>query len=105
MHGWNYLLRNLDTAPRRFESKRCLARMGMHGKRIKIRHESSCFLLRSETQEELSQLNELLGGGILLGFRGRAPPLHQRGIHLINGDIVNILLGDFNAVYSYKQRV
>ena len=93
MHGWNYLLRNLDTAPRRFESKRCLARMGMHGKRIKIRHESSCFLLRSETQEELSQLNELLGGGILLGFRGRAPPLHQRGIHLINGDIVNIIDG------------
>ena len=91
---WNYLIRNLHQQPSLFNSRTTIARLGMYASRFKETHTRICSLIRSETKEELRILNELVGGGILLGIRLKPPPIGEQSIAIHDGDIINVLYGE-----------
>ena len=88
---WNYLVRNLHQ-PSPFNSRTTIARFGMYAARFKETPTIICSLIRSETKEQLRILNELVGGGILLGIRLKPPPIGEHSIAIHDGDINKIKL-------------
>jgi hypothetical protein len=92
-HTKNYFIRNLSTPLLEFDIKRACPRTGAQLAQYNNPIKFSESIIRLDSKLDLANVNELLGGGCLVGIRRQFPRMTTSNIVIGNDSMLHCVLG------------